>query len=64
MGDLGQLLGEEGSTMRNARARAFAEALKEWDSYKAALGQKLVRGQISKEEYDRRLAAKARDLDL
>ena len=50
--------------MRNARARAFAEALKEWDSYKAALGQKLVRGQISKEEYDRRLVAKARDLDL
>lgn len=50
--------------MRNARARAFAEALKEWDSYKATLDQKLVCGQISKEEYDRRLAAKARDLDL
>lgn len=50
--------------MRNAKARAFAETLKEWDNYKATLGQKLVRGQISKEEYDRRLAAKARELDL
>ncbi len=50
--------------MRNARAHAFAKALKEWDSYKAALKQKLACGQISKEEHDRRLAAKARELDL
>lgn len=50
--------------MRNARARAFAEALKEWDSYKAVLKQELTLGKISKEEHDRRLAAKARKLDL
>lgn len=46
------------------KAKAFAEALKEWDAFKACIAQQLSTGRITKAEYDRRLEKKAEELDL
>ena len=50
--------------MKNAKARRFALALKEWDEFKATLIRQFKSGKISEEEYNRALKAKARELDL
>lgn len=47
-----------------SRAKAFKEALDEWDKFKAYLNRKLSEGEISEEEYHSKLRAKAAELDL
>lgn len=46
------------------KAKAFADALNEWDNFKAYMDLQLSTGMITKYEYDMKLADKANELDL
>jgi len=50
--------------MKNLKAKAFAEALKEYDKTRADLDRQLKAGKISQDEYHRLLTAKSKELDL
>ena len=51
-------------TLQQKRARKFAETLREWDAFKAAVEQLLKDGDITEKQYQAMLEDKADQLDI